>query len=126
MNQEDLWDELCQILVHHTQANDDCLETLNRLFRRIPALAGKDLPALTTENVRLTVDSRHKDDLYALITPRHETDEPPADTSPPIVVLKWGRSEYLLDGRRRILKWKRENENGDHTVISAEVEAEAH
>ncbi len=113
-----LWEVSCAIIRWHNRGTDGCIETLNRLWRKRPWMEDLDrLPRLTESEMFLSLEYWNLDRLVSLLHPTQKTNKTPRATAPPIIVIRWSGSDYLIDGRTRINYWKRTNDNGPHRVI---------
>ncbi len=123
MDDSELWDEVCETLKWHNRPGHGCVETINRLLAKHPT-ARKLVKTLRVRRESLTVcaEARNADNLWRLIHPKLVTRAPPHATDAPIVVLRTVDVEYLLDGRRRINYWNRNNLAGPHRVLVVRVE----
>jgi len=113
-----LWYEMCQVIKWHNLPQHCCVDTLNRLWRKDPfVLDGSPLPVLSQDLLDVFVENWNLEDLSSFIDPTRETDLQPAAMDCAIVVLRWEGSDYLIDGRRRINYWRRNDQSGPHRVL---------
>jgi hypothetical protein len=111
-----LWNELCDVIGWHKQRHHSCVDTLNRLWRKDPFVKNLNaLPTLSKSALEVVEGTRSLDQLWGFIHKKRKTEQQPAATDLPVVLLRWKGEEYLIDGRRRINYWKR-HENLGHTV----------
>ncbi len=123
MNQQELWKQLYEVITYHRKSDHGYLKTLNRLFRE--ALRRYEdsevgVPALSAENVHLLQEEWSTERLVALLTPDHCTTKKPHGSGP-VIVVRRERREYLIDGRKRINSWRRNDDRGSHCVIIAQL-----
>jgi len=118
MDDSKLWDEVCGVLKWHYRAGHGCVDTINRLRAKHPVARklGKAF-RVRRESLVVRAESRSIEQLWPLIHPKLVTRAPPHATDAPVVVLKSDDVEYLLDGRRRINYWSRNNQTGPHRVL---------
>ena len=115
-----LWIQVCEQLKWHNKGADECIGTLNRLWRKHPAVtsqAGEPLlqvPVLTEKMLDVKLEHWSLDHLVAL-NPPHERDQP--QFFPPIVVLHWFQRDFLVDGNTRVNLWRKRNNVGPHAVL---------
>lgn len=118
MNESELWDEVCGALKWHYRPGHGCVDTINRLRAKHPVAKklGKEF-RVQRESLVVCAESRSIEQLWALIHPKLVTRTPPHATDAPVVVLRSDDVEYLIDGRRRINYWSRNNLAGPHRVL---------
>jgi hypothetical protein len=118
MTDPDLWDEVCRVLKWHYRPGHSCVDTINRLRAKHPVARklGKAF-RVQRESLAIRADSRSIEQLRLLIHPKLVTRAPPHATDAPVVVLNSNGVEYLLDGRRRINYWSRNDQAGPHRVL---------
>lgn len=75
------------------------------------------LPVISREEFDVAREAWDLERLWKLIHGTQQTDLPPAATHHPIIVVRWDGADYLIDGRRRINRWKREGMEGPHDVL---------
>jgi hypothetical protein len=113
-----LWDEMCDVIKWHNYAQHCCVDTVNRLWRKDPfVLSPSALPVISRELLDVSLENWSLDQLLRFIGPERETDLQPAATDCALVVLRWQEVDYLIDGRRRINHWKRQQLCGPHRVL---------
>jgi hypothetical protein len=136
-NESDLWGELCEIIGYHAKPGDDCIETLNRLLHKHPAVKPPLLAKLmhnhpapkpsllairiTRETHRLSVESWDPGRLWMLILPSQVTHDPPRSDQEAVIIARFEGADYLIDGRPRINLWKREGLPWERRVLVIEV-----
>jgi hypothetical protein len=119
-NSRQLWQEVCSLLKHHSKGAS-CDFTLNRLVRKVPQLQQRsDVPLLSEATVHVFKELWNTDQLAALLHDRHITEDPPGRTDPPVIILRWSASSYLIDGRARINHWIRTKSTEDHVALVIE------
>lgn len=117
-----LWTMAYAIIRWHNRGQDDCIETLNRLWRSGPWIQDPSvLPMITTTGMHLTLQHWNLKQLTELLHPTQKTSKVPRSTAPPIIVIRWLDKDFLIDGRTRINFWKKNNDNGPHRVIVIHV-----
>ena len=115
----DLWAKLCSELRFHRK-RAACEDKVNGIWGKSPFLVGNsDLPRLDRTNLELTCESWTLAQLTSLLHARQVTADPPYSPTGSVAVIRWKGVDYLLDGRRRINYWKRENSPGPFNVIVA-------
>jgi hypothetical protein len=116
-----LWREIHEIMRYrHIAHGHDEVDSLNRLLSRSPwARDGRPPFRITRQNSSVVAETWDLDRLWQLVdaNPSLKTDTPPAASIGAVVVARWGGTEYLLDGRRRINQWKRNSIRGPHRVL---------
>jgi hypothetical protein len=118
MTDPDLWDEVCDVLKWHYRPGHSCVDTINRLRAKHPVARRLGTAfRVQRESLVIRVDSRSIEQLWLLIHPKLVTRAPPHATDAPVVVLRSDGVEYLIDGRRRINFWSRNNLAGPHRVL---------
>ena len=78
----------------------------------------ENIPTISEEMIDVSEESWDLDRLWFLIHERQQTDRTPHSVVLPIVVLRWYRKEFLIDGRSRINFWKRDGNQGPHSVLA--------
>lgn len=114
-----LWDEMCEVMKWHKKLeHHDCIDTINRLLCKNPHLKDEK-KKIEVPKYRLTVSEEKWDleDLWRLIHTDQITSDEPDSVDPPIIVLRWENTNYLMDGRRRINSWHRDNKTGQYRVL---------
>ena len=122
MNQQELWKELSEVLSNHF-GSCACQETLNRLFLKAlltPEGTEDRVPSLSSNNVQLLQEEWSTEQLVKLLKPAHITHKEPHDCGQ-VVVARWKQNEYLIDGRKRINSWRRNDDKGTHPVIIVQI-----
>jgi hypothetical protein len=124
-----LWLAVCEIIKWHNKGTDQCIDTLNRLWRKhteVVAPNGESLlhvPTLTEAMFTVRAELWPLDRLLTLKR-SHQRNRPLF--FPPIVVLNWFDRFFLLDGTTRINLWSEVGNMGPHAVlIVAERNGEA-
>jgi len=120
---DDLWSELRSVIAQHIEPGHDAIDTINRLLRKSPWLkeSGSWLQ-IPKAGLRLTEETRTIDQLWPLVHSTQVTEAEPTVPCGAVILLRWGGREYLMDGRRRINRWKREQLNGPHRALVIEKE----
>ncbi len=118
MMDSELWNEVCDVLKWHYRPGHSCVDTINRLRAKHPVARklGKAF-RVQRESLIVCAEWRSIEQLWPLIHPKLVTRAPPHATDAPVVVLRSDDVEYLLDGRRRINYWSRNNQAGPHRVL---------
>ena len=120
MNSQYLWLTTCEILKWHNKGNDQCIGTLNRLWRKHSEVLGPNgesllaVPELKETMLTVRAELWSLDRLLTLKR-SHPRDQP--QFSPPIVVLQWFDRLFLLDGTTRINFWHGHGNMGPHAVL---------
>lgn len=119
--QETLWKEASEILRHHQKTQDKTpIDALNRLFgEHFPAYL--KIPHLNEDTVKLRKESRKIGDLKKVIR-RDCLTKGPNNTDVSVVLVKWDKNEYLVDGRRRTNLWAAESNAELHPVIVIQLQ----
>jgi hypothetical protein len=114
----DLWKELESVVAQHIEPGHDVIDTVNRLLRKNPWLrdSGSALQ-IPKVGLDLLVEAWELDQLWLLVHASQVTAVEPVLLSGAVVVLRWDRAEYLMDGRRRINHWKRQQAHGPHRTL---------
>jgi hypothetical protein len=116
----ELWFEVCEILKWHNKGSDNCIQTLNRLWRKhveVRAPDGSillDVPILTEEGLTVSIEHWSLDNLLQLRR-AHPRNRPLA--FPPVVVLRWFDRDFLIDGTTRVNFWAAQGNVGPHAVL---------
>ena len=120
MNAQCLWLTVCEILKWHNKGNDQCINTLNRLWRKHSEVIGPNgetllqVPTLTESMLSVRAELWPLDRLLSLKR-SHQRNRPLF--FPPIVVLNWFDRFFLLDGTTRINLWSEAGNMGPHAVL---------
>ena len=115
-----LWFTACEILKWHNKGDDQCIDTLNRLWRKHSEVVtpnGESLlhvPTLDESMIKVGAEHWPLDRLLSL-TRSHQRNRPLS--FPPIVVLNWFDRYFLLDGTTRINFWSAVGNKGPHAVL---------
>lgn len=121
--QEDqLWKEVSEILRHHQKQPKDKtpIDALNRLFGEyFPRSI--NVPHLNDKTTNLRKERRTLDELKKVIR-RDCLTKDPNQTDISVVVVKWDKNEYLVDGRRRTNQWAEEGNVEPHPVIVIQIQ----
>jgi hypothetical protein len=122
--QSALWVELFELLRHkHMKASHtvaDVPETVERLFHKHPAMRNSGTqPKLPRERERLMIDIEEWDlpRLWSVVHQGQRTEAEPDFEQGAVAILRWGGTDYLIDGRRRINLWQRKANRGPHRVL---------
>jgi len=116
-----LWAEACDVLRWHNKNADSCIQTLNRLWRKSPWVADPGaLPVLAERQLQLTEERWSLERLEDLLHERQRTLNTPHSVTPPIIVVRWDGTDYLIDGRTRINYWARSETKGPHRTLVIE------
>lgn len=116
-----LWLEACQVLGWHNKGAEACVQTLNRLWRKSPWMdESVVLPLLTESQFFVAEELWPLQRLVTLLHPKQRTANIPKSVTPPIIVVRWAGTDYLIDGRTRINHWERLVELGPHRVLVIE------
>lgn len=117
-NGSTLWDELRDVLGPHIAPGHDSIDTINRLLRKSPWFPRPDAAIqIPRDNLGISEESWNLERLWPLIHQRQVTSSEPASTNGAVIVLRWNQLEHLMDGRRRINHWRRNNVVGPHRVL---------
>lgn len=113
-----LWNELENTLQHHAERkNQTPIDTLNRLFReRFPKSSHASLPRLDRSTCSIDAKDFPLQDLLRLHG-LETTEKVPTRSNGAIIVAEQEEGFYLIDGRRRINQWIREDHQGPHRVL---------
>ncbi len=115
-----LWMQVCEILKWHNKGPDQCIDTLNRLWRehgevRSPnGEALLDVPTLAED--MLTV-SPELWPLSRLLTLKRSHQRNSPLFFPPLIILNWFDRYFILDGTTRINFWAGHANAGPHAVL---------
>jgi hypothetical protein len=115
-----LWLSVCEILKWHNKDTDQCIDTLNRLWRKHSEVVGPngesllDVPTLTESMLTVRAELWSLDRLRSLKR-SHQRNRPLF--FPPIVVLNWFDRFFLMDGTTRINLWDQVGNMGPHAVL---------
>ena len=120
-----LWIVACEVIKWHNQDSDSCIDTLNRLWRKHPAVTNNkgekiiahDLPKLSETMIQVTAEDWSLAQLMSLKHERHHERDNPITTIPQIIVLKWFGKDFLIDGCTRINYWHKNGNTGPHAVL---------
>jgi hypothetical protein len=113
-----LWSEACGALSWHAKGQAACAATLNRIWRKSPWVADASvLPTLTKSNISLTMENWDLPRMSALLHEKQRTGNVPKALDPPLLVVRWRATDYLIDGRTRINYWMRLGQEHVHRVI---------
>ena len=116
--ESDFWMEFCSVLKWHNRESHCCIDTLNRLWRKHPFVRDHEaLPTIQRSDLRVHEERWPLNRLWPLLHPDKRTDKVPASRDKPVVVLHWNGNDYLMDGRKRLCAWHRENQCGPHRVL---------
>ena len=120
-NDRMLWEEFRGVIARHNLSGDDAIDTVNRLLRKNPWLrhSGATLQIPKT-GLRVSVESWELSRLWQLIHLAQVTPDEPASTGGAVLILRWSGFECLLDGRRRVNLWQRNNVAGPHRALVLE------
>lgn len=116
----ELWIRVCEQLTHHNKGPDQCIDTLNRLWRKHPRVkttTGEillEVPLLTESMLSVTLEHWALEQMLALKTP-HNRDQ--LRSFEPPVVLRWFDQSFLLDGNTRVNHWAKAQNRGPHAVL---------
>jgi hypothetical protein len=109
----------------HREGNDTPEETLNRLWRkhidgRVKKYGGEFVTAaprcLTAENTSITSEKWPTDALSKLFPEDSERPLQGPETAP-VIIVRFRKQDCLIDGGRRITKWRRENDTNLHDAF---------
>lgn len=100
---------LCRLLITHLQTRYP-----DKLFDGLTLDKNQLKPRSEVWTIR---------DLESLLLPEHKTEKEPYDPDLPIIVVEYEGDQCLIDGRRRINKWIRENNKERHLVYVLKVES---
>lgn len=119
--QEELWKEVSDILRHHQKTKDKTpIDALNRLFGEyFPASI--NIPHLDERTTNLRKESRTLEELKKVIR-RDCLTKGPNQVDISVVLVKWDKNEYLVDGRRRTNQWAGEGNAEAHPVIVIQIQ----
>jgi hypothetical protein len=119
-----LWAEACDVLRWHNRGTDTCIQTLNRLWRKSPWVKEPAaLPILAEDQVRMVQEHWDLPRLVGLLHGKQRTANTPKSLTPPIILVRWASTDYLIDGRTRINHWERYQDAGPHRVLVVECAA---
>jgi hypothetical protein len=91
---------------------------MNRLLQKHPRAKQRgEIPQVSRSFLNVSAESWSLEKLWNLIHPEQFTDVEPNVTNLPVIVLRWNGTDYLMDGRRRINRWKRNESIGPHRVL---------
>jgi hypothetical protein len=113
-----LWEEFQSVTGGHILPNHDAIDTINRLLCKSPCLknSGTTLQILRTD-LCISEESWSLIQLWELIHPVQITTAEPSSTAGAILLLRWNKHELLMDGRRRINHWQRNDMQGPYRVL---------
>ena len=106
------------MIARHILPGHDAIDTVNRLLRKNPWLrdSGATLQIPKT-GLRVSAESWELSRLWQLIHREQVTPGEPASTDGAVLILRWSSVECLLDGRRRVNLWQRNNVGGPHRAL---------
>ena len=118
---DELWNEVSEILRHHQKTSDKTpTDALNRLFSEyFPT--NINIPRLNVKTTDLRKESRTLDKLKKVIR-RDCLTKGPNKLDISVVLVKWDKNEYLIDGRRRTNQWAGEGNMKSHPVIVIQIQ----
>ena len=113
-----LWNEYRGVIARHIVPGHDVIDTVNRLLRKNPWLRGSgDRFQIKRSGLFITDESWILSRLWRLIHPEQVTPHEPASTTGAVLLLRHDRTDYLMDGRRRINYWHRNAMPGPHRAL---------
>lgn len=113
-----LWDDMCEVVKWHNEQRHCCVDTINRLLRKHPVARDRGhTPQVERRDLDVAAESWRLEELWSLVHPEQRTSDEPSEYRLPVVVLRWERVDYLIDGRRRINYWHRSGIAGPHSVL---------
>jgi uncharacterized protein YoxC len=121
-----MFDEVCSLLHSmHSRPNHTPLETINRVFyknlKKLDQGSVASVPWLTSMNTAVLKDTRSKKDFASLANP----EGPARDCHHSIIVVRYGSTEFLLDGNHRCRAWKQNEDTGPHSAYLLIVNKQA-
>lgn len=126
--QEDLLEVAIRLADGHGDDEDDAGRfALDRLAdkvvrARLGDAAGDRLPAISPETAFAFQRPMTLADLLALVDERWLTTLEPRRVDLPVVVLLFEGTEMLVDGRRRLNRWRRNGDQGPHAAIVIDMD----
>jgi hypothetical protein len=117
-NDQSLWEEYRRIIAGHIHPGHDVIDTVNRLLRKSPWFTDPTAtPQISRNDLSIIEDSWSLSLLWQLIHSKQITANEPTSVTGAILTLRCHGKEYLMDGRRRINHWHRNNAQGPHRVL---------
>jgi hypothetical protein len=110
-----LWPEFRAVLRLHIRDGHDAIDTVNRFLEEDRASF-----RVPREGLRISAELWELPRLWKLMHPGLITDRPPHSHGGAVLVLRWDNAERLIDGRKRINYWKRNNVTGPHRTLVLE------
>ena len=113
----DLWAEYECVIRRHILPGHDVIDTVNRLLLKSPWLKdARTMLRIPRIGLRIFAGSSPLSTLWKLIHPAQITSD--EHTTGAVLLLQWDGTDYLMDGRRRINHWQRNNVEGPHRVLT--------
>jgi hypothetical protein len=110
------WSELCELLKNHPGGAG--IAKVNRLWRKHPSTTKPEpMPTLKETELSILAEEWGVAALWTVVHEKQVTEDEPWSNNGAVIVLRWEGSHYLLDGRRRINRWRRAGLAGLHRVL---------
>ena len=123
MAEDPVLDQVWQMLAHHAKGGDSPQQTLVRLcMEHLRRRYGWSLSKALGEDTLTAHSENWTTAQLALLWRAHQRVQVLGPTDLPIVVLRIGQVDFLIDGTTRINKRVAENAPGTHPVIVLEAE----
>ena len=113
--------EFAEVLSGHIHPGHDEIDTINRLLLKSPWLRDSGtILQIPRTNLRISEELWDLPRLWRLIHSHQVTPDRPFSLSGAVLILRWNEIEYLMDGRRRINHWQRDDAQGPHRALVLE------
>jgi hypothetical protein len=115
MDNNSLHREYLECVCYHAKKGHTCEDTFWRLLHEI----WPDIQRISFHEFGVQQHQRPLNALASLPNLNSARDLEPSSLDAPILIVRRGTVEMLLDGHRRINKWKKEKADGPHRVLIA-------